>query len=76
MKDNPLNSLHYKRGSERKDAKLTENDVRLIREMLDERKRLKSQLKLISSKTLAEKFEVSVHTIHAISQEKTWLHVD
>ena len=76
MTDNPLNFLHYKRGSQRKDAKLTEDDVRLIRAMIEERRLLKEQLQRITSQRIAEKFEVSINTIYSISQEKAWLHVD
>lgn len=56
-------------GTESPNAKLTASDVRLIRELLTERDRLREKLRGLSLRAIAEKFEVSNSTIHAIAAE-------
>jgi len=56
-------------------CKLTEDDVRLIRELTDERERLLTAASKVSDRALAEKFEVSKSTIHCIAKRYKWAHI-
>ena len=68
----PINPI---RGSAHCNAKLTEDDVRLILSAADERKKLLAEAYQLSNSKLAEKFEVSKHTVEKISQGRSWAHV-
>ena len=61
-------SAHYK-------AKLTEDDVRLIRECLAERERLLREARKLSNKRLGEKFDVTEVCIENIAYFRSWCHV-
>ena len=65
----------YKRGENAPQSLLTESDVMLIREIGDRRRDLLDELSLISSRKLAEKFEVSHSTIRAVLSSKNWKHI-
>lgn len=54
-----MGELHYK-------AKLTADDVRLMRELASEK---------VTIRKIAEKFGVSHHTVHQAVTYKTWKHV-
>jgi len=56
-------------------AKLTEEDVMLIRELIKEREEARKKASSLSNKKIAEKFEVSQWTINLISAGRTWTHV-
>jgi hypothetical protein len=63
-------------------AKLTEEDVRLIRAASEEFERLhqlvdelKAQARELSPTRLAEKFEVSRHTINKCVRRDTWIDI-
>ncbi len=58
--------MAFKSGAEHYKSKLTDDDVRLIRELKAE---------AIPIRQIAKKFEVSHHCIHQISTYKTWKHV-
>ena len=60
---------HYK-------AKLTNDDVRLIRLMIAERGQVRAQLAQMSNKALAEKFGVTKRAIERIASGEGWAHVD
>ena len=65
-----------KRGEDLPQSKLTEDDVRLIRqahaEALAEIKRLQQH---VSARALAEKFGVHVRTIEKVLSYQSWRHV-
>lgn len=75
MIDDPLNRLSVKRGQDLPHSKLTDGDVRLIRQFVAERDRLKSQLKEMSNARLAAKFDVHVRTIDRVTANENWTHV-
>lgn len=58
--------MAFKSGTEHYRTKLTEDDIRLIRELKAE---------AIPIRQIAQKFEVSHHAIHQITTYKTWKHV-
>lgn len=62
-------------GSQRYNAKLTEADVRLIRELRAERERLLAQAKQLTDAKIAEKFEVHPNVVWKIGNFAGWIHV-
>lgn len=70
-----MSILHVKRGSELPWAKLTEEDVSLIRELVREREALKAQLRELTNAKIAEKFGVHVRTIDRVTTYEGWRHV-
>jgi predicted DNA-binding transcriptional regulator YafY len=64
-----------KRGSELPQTKLTDDDVKLIRQCVLERERLREEAKKLSNEALAEKFEVHTRTIDRVTQYRGWIHV-
>lgn len=75
MKDDPLNRLKTKRGEELPHAKLTNQDVKNIRALINYREGIKAEASELSNKKIAEKFEVHVRTIDRISSGENWAHV-
>jgi len=67
--------LTAKRGSELKQSKLDESDVRLILDLVEERECLKAKAKRLTNKKIAEKFGVHFRTIDRITQNIGWTHV-
>lgn len=65
----------HKRGEQLPHAKLTDADVRLLRECVVERERLRKQASELSNQKLAEKFDVHIRTIEKVLQRYTWFHV-
>ena len=63
------------RGEDHHCAKLTDEDVRLIRQCVIERERLREQARQLSNESLSKKFEVSERTIERIVQNRGWIHV-
>lgn len=57
--------MNYNMGERHYRAKLTAEDVRLIRELAGE----------MTIRKIAEKFDVSHHTVHQAVTYKTWKHV-
>jgi len=55
--------------------KLTEDDVRLIYALIDERNRLMKQAKDLSNAKIAEKFEVDKTTIGKLERGEIWTDV-
>lgn len=51
---------------------LTEDDVRLIRALAAERKRLLDEAALLSDKRIAEKFEIHPNTVWKITSYSNW----
>lgn len=56
-------------------AKLTEEDVRLIRELTLARRRMLEQASNLTYERLAEKFGVSKRSIRRVIDGETWGHV-
>ncbi len=52
--------------------KLSPEDVRLIRLLVDERKRLQAEARKISDTAIAEKFGISRNTIWRIAKYDIW----
>jgi hypothetical protein len=75
MKDDVLNRTKVKRGSQLPWAKLTEDDVALIRAMVDEREATKARLRDVTNAKIAEKFGVHVRTIDRVTTGEGWGHV-
>ena len=75
MKDDPMNRTKVLRGSDLPQAKLSSDDVRLIRELVDHRESLKREAKSLTNSAIAEKFNVHRRTIERITSEETWLDV-
>lgn len=68
--------MFAKRGTELPQAKLTEDDVRLIRQVHAEARAEIARLhKSCSAKALAEKFGVHHRTVEKILSRETWAHV-
>jgi hypothetical protein len=63
------------RGADRYNAKLTDHDVRLIRELVAERSRLLAAARALSNRQLAEKFDVNYRTIEKVAEYRSWIHV-
>lgn len=65
------------RGTKLPQAKLSEEDVKLIRSLHAEGQRIyQHYLQTMTSSALALKFEVSKYTIHKIITRETWSHVE
>ena len=75
MTDNPLNRLHCKRGSQLPQAKLDEDDVAQIRELVRHRDRLLAEARTLRNADIAEKFGVAKCTIDKIVYCGGWGHV-
>ena len=76
MVDDPMNRTKVKRGEELPQARLTEGDVRIIRELIEERVRLHKEARALTNKRIAEKFGVHIRTIDRINSGETWGHVE
>jgi hypothetical protein len=75
MIDDPLNRTKVLRGSALPHAKLHEDDVRLILQIVQEREEMKQQLKWMTNASIARKFGVHVRTIDRITAGENWGHV-
>jgi hypothetical protein len=75
MKDDCMNRTKVKRGSQLPHSKLTEDDIRLINSFVAEREQLKTRLKGMTNKSIADKFDVHIRTIDRITSGETWGHV-
>jgi len=76
MIDDPLNKLKVKRGSDLPQARLNEEDVSFILQLIREREDLKARAKELTNTKIAEKFGVHFRTIDRISAGESWTHVD
>lgn len=75
MIDGVMNRTKVKRGEELPQSKMSAADVRLIREAVKERDRLKREASALSNCSLARKFGVHTRTIEKITQGYSWVHV-
>jgi len=62
-------------GQDHYNSQLTEDDVRLIRELVDYRDSLKKELKQLSDRAIAEKFSVTHSAIYRIRHGSSWGHL-
>lgn len=56
-------------------ASLTDEDVRLIRALVEERRRLIAEARKLSNKLIAEKFGVKERSVERIISGEQWGHV-
>lgn len=75
MIDDPLNRNKAKRGSDLPQSKLNEDDVRLIRGLVEHREYEKKKLAELTNAKIAEKFGVHIRTIDRITAGENWGHV-
>lgn len=75
MIDDVMNRLKVKRGEQLKHSKLTDDDVRMIRDLIEHREELKRQASELTAAKIAEKFGVHVRTIDRVSGGESWGHV-
>ena len=75
MIDNPMNRIKVKRGMDLPQSKLTDDDVLMIRELVNIRDDLKLQASQLTNKCIAEKFGVHHRTIDRITAGGAWSHV-
>jgi ribosome-binding protein aMBF1 (putative translation factor) len=75
MKNDVLNRTKVKRGSELPWSKLTDDDVRLIRELVAERDYHRRQAAALTNEKIADKFGVHVRTIDRVTSGENWGHV-
>lgn len=75
MIDDPLNRTKAKRGSNLPQSKLTEDDVLIIRGIVDYREGLKAEISELTNAKIAEKFDIHVRTIDRITADESWTHV-
>lgn len=52
--------------------KLNSDDVRLIRELCDERRRLEAEIKKVSNRAIAEKFDIVQAHVSRIDRRVMW----
>ena len=76
MVDDPLNRNKVKRGMDLPQSRLTDDDVRNIRSLIEHRADLLNQAKQLTNKKIAEKYGVHYRTIDRISTGETWGHVE
>lgn len=75
MRDDALNRNKVKRGEQLPQSKLTDEDVKIIRELVEYRDKIKKELSGLTNSALAEKFDVSQRTIDRITAGYGWAHV-
>lgn len=63
------------RGTDHPLSKLTDDDIRLIRECVAERERLINEARKLTNAKLAKKFDVHVNTIGRVTQFRGWIHI-
>ncbi len=65
----------HKFGENHSNSKLNNEDVLLIKQLVEERKILKQKFKNLSDENIAKKFSVSRSAIRDIREGKRWGHV-
>jgi hypothetical protein len=74
-KVNGVNHDWLPKGSQHWNSKLTEDDVRLILALNEERLRLREELSRVTTTAMAEKFGVATSVICRICAGHDWRHV-
>lgn len=75
MVDDPINRTKVKRGSDLPHSKLTDDDVRMILQIVEDREEMKRVLKGMTNAAIAHKFGVHVRSIDRVVTGETWGHV-
>ena len=75
MKCDATNRYKVKRGVELPQSKLTDDDVRNIRALVEYREKVKRELAGLTNAALAEKFDIHTRSIEKIVARETWGHV-
>lgn len=75
MIDDSMNRIKVKRGMDLPQSRLTDEDVRLIRALVEERERHREEAAKLTNAKLAEKFGVHVRTIDKVTAGENWGHV-
>lgn len=68
-------ALNPARGSKHYRSRFTEDEVKLILELVKQREELRIKASQLSNRRLAEKFDVHYRTIEKIAQCRTWTHL-
>ena len=68
-------AINPQRGADRYNAKLSEDDVRLIRALVAERERLLTEARKLTDAKIAAKFEIHENTVWKVRQKASWIHV-
>lgn len=68
-------TTNHKRGAEHYKAKLTPEDVILIRKLAEERVMHVNQARELSNKKIAQRFGVNASTIDKIVNIRAWAHI-
>jgi hypothetical protein len=75
MIDDPLNRLSVKKGQDLPHAKLTDDDVRWIRRMVERRERLREEANKLSNANLAKQLGLHKNTVGRVTAGENWGHV-
>ena len=75
MKDDPLNKLKVKRGSQLPHAKLDEDKVREILAIVERRNALKHELATLTNAKIAAMYGVHVRTVDRVTAGENWTHI-
>lgn len=67
--------MTYLIGEKHKDAKLTESDVRIIRDLVAERDRLLAEARKLTYQAIAEKFDIHEGHVRRIVRGDVWSHI-
>lgn len=67
--------INAPRGEDARAAKLTDDDIRIIRQLIADRDALRAEASKLRNKDIAKKFDVHPRTIDKISTRRTWGHV-
>lgn len=62
-------------GSKHHASKLTEDDVRMIRELDQERRQLEEKVRSLSQRSIADKFNISKQRVWEICSGEGWSHI-
>ena len=67
--------INISRGTDHHNAKLTDDDIRLILDCVAERERLIAEARKLTNAELAKKFDVHFRTIDRVTSGRGWAHV-
>ena len=63
------------RGQQHYRAKLTDDDVRALRQIVADRRQMAARLAALSNRALAEKFGVTTACVERVIYGQTWSHI-
>jgi hypothetical protein len=76
VKDDVMNKLKAKRGSQLPQSKLNEKLIKKIRKTVAERERIRVVLRNMTNAALAKQYGVHVRTIDRVTAGENWGYVD